>query len=156
MDIQKKALEIALTQEGVSEDPKGSNWGPKIKEYLAAAGLKASAPWCMSFVVWCFDQAAKELNVKNPLYKTGGVLYGWQQRSATLGIKTNPQPGDVFIMRFAHGTGHTGIVESVDETHVHTIEGNTNDDGSREGYEVARRSRLKTSIMAYLRADKAV
>lgn len=156
MNIQKRALEIALTQEGVSEEPKGSNWGAKVKEYLASAGLKSSAPWCMSFVYWCFDQAAKELKVKNPLYRTGGVLVGWQQRNTALGVKSNPQPGDVFIMRFAHGTGHTGIIEKADENYIYTIEGNTNDDGSREGYEVARRKRLKTSVVGYLRADKAV
>lgn len=155
MNIQKKALEIALTQEGISEEPKGSNWGPKIKEYLAAAGLKSSNPWCMSFVVWCFDQAAKELKLTNPLAKTGGVLDQWNKRKDKLGVKSNPQPGDVFIMRFAHGTGHTGIVISDDEKFVTTIEGNTNDDGSREGYEVAIRKRLKTAIMAYLRPDKA-
>lgn len=155
MDIQKRALEIALTQEGVSEEPKGSNWGAKVKEYLAAAGLKASAPWCMSFVVWCFEQSAKEKGIKSPLAKTGGVLNQWNLKKEKLGIKANPQPGDIFIMRFAHGTGHTGIVISSDANFITSIEGNTNDDGSREGYEVAIRKRLKTSIMAYLRPDKA-
>jgi hypothetical protein len=47
--------------------------------------------------------------------------------------------------------GHTGIVESVEGDYVHTIEGNTNEDGSREGYEVARRKSLIKSIHGFLR-----
>lgn len=61
-----------------------------------------------------------------------------------------PVPGDIMIMQFAHGLGHTGIVENVGHTTVTCIEGNTNDDGSREGYEVARRIRTKNSILGFL------
>ncbi|HYE75220.1 MAG TPA: CHAP domain-containing protein, partial [Blastocatellia bacterium] len=58
------------------------------------------------------------------------------------------KPGMVFVMKFSNTTGHTGIVESVDvaKKTVTSIEGNTNDDGSREGYEVARRTRTIESI----------
>jgi hypothetical protein len=36
---------------------------------------------------------------------------------------------------------HTGIVVSTSAETFKTIEGNTNDDGSREGYEVCARTR---------------
>ena len=36
---------------------------------------------------------------------------------------------------------HTGIVTKVEGKMVHTIEGNTNDEGSREGFEVCQRIR---------------
>jgi hypothetical protein len=36
---------------------------------------------------------------------------------------------------------HTGIVLEANNDFYHTIEGNTNDEGSREGYEVCKRIR---------------
>ena len=54
-------------------------------------------------------------------------------------------------MDFGNGLGHTGIIESIKEDILYTIEGNTNDTGSREGYEVCRRTRKKSAIKGYLR-----
>lgn len=153
--LQQKALQVATTQLGQHEEPKGSNWGPRVKEYLLSVGLRSPNPWCMAFVYWCFDKAAKELGVKNPLSKTGGVLNQWQLCNAKLGVKTNPIPGDVFIMRFSGGRGHTGIVEKVENGLVYTIEGNSNDEGVREGFEVCRQKRVPSSIIAYLRTNKS-
>ena len=43
---------------------------------------------------------------------------------------------------------HTGIVIGVDGDLIHTIEGNTNDEGSREGFEVClRRRNFKTKTI---------
>jgi hypothetical protein len=138
-----KELEIAITQLGKCEQPKGSNWGETVKTYLKAGGITFPAPWCMCFVQWCFAEAG------NPLpYKGGGVLDVYHHMSMFKSL--DPKPGDIMIMQFAHGTGHTGIVEAVGPTTVTCIEGNTNDDGSREGYEVARRIRNKSSILAYI------
>jgi hypothetical protein len=46
--------------------------------------------------------------------------------------------------------GHTGFVERIDGTSIHTIEGNTNDTGSREGYEVCKRIRKMSQIKGYI------
>jgi CHAP domain-containing protein len=150
MTLQQKALEIAITQIGKEESPRGSNWGEPVKSYLASVGITFPASWCMSFVYWCFIKAAKELGIKTPLLKTGGVLKAWQKAPADVKVN-DPQPGDIFIQDHGHGLGHTGIVEKVDADLVHTIEGNTNDTGSREGYEVCRRVRKKSGIIGYLR-----
>lgn len=150
MTLQKKALEIAITQIGKEEVPRGSNWGEPVKSYLAAVGINFPASWCMAFLYWCFQQAAKESGIKNSAVKTGGVLNAWNKAPASAKVK-DPQPGDVFIQDHGGGLGHTGIVEKVDGEYVHTIEGNTNDTGSREGYEVCRRIRKKSSIIGYLR-----
>jgi hypothetical protein len=150
MTLQQKAIDIAITQIGKEEIPRGSNWGEPVKSYLASVGIAFPASWCMAFMYWIFREASKEMNIKTPLLKTGGVLKAWQKAPA--GIKVNdPQPGDIFIQDHGHGLGHTGIVEGVDGDSVHTIEGNTNDTGSREGYEVCRRLRKKASIIGYLR-----
>lgn len=150
MTLQQQALKVAVTQLGKEEVPRGSNWGEPVKIYLASVGINFQASWCMAFMYWCFLQAAKELGIKTPLLKTGGVLKAWQKAPAAVKV-TSPQPGDIFIQDHGHGLGHTGIVERVEGDIVHTIEGNTNDTGSREGYEVCRRTRKQSSIIGYLR-----
>lgn len=147
--IAERALLIATTQIGVTEVPIGSNAGPMVEVYLHSVGLKKGFAWCMSFVYWCVDHAAAQTALVNPLQKTGGVL---AQYNKSKGLVTlNPAPGDIFIMDFGKGVGHTGFVEKVTGNIIHTIEGNTNDDGSREGYEVCRRQRPITTIKAFLR-----
>jgi len=145
------ALQIARTEIGQSEVPKGSNWGPAVSKYLASVGIGFPAAWCMAFVYWCVNKAADEMKVPNPLFKTGGVMAQWNASKA-LRVKT-PQRGDIFIMDFGKGLGHTGIVESVQGDRIMTIEGNANSQGSRDGVEVCRKpgGRLITSCKGFLR-----
>ena len=149
--LASKALEIALTQEGNHEEPKGSNSGPMVNQYLASVGLGPGYSWCMAFVYWCFNQAAQEMGVKNPLKKTGGVIA--QLMASKKYLAKPPKPGDVGIMEFGGGKGHTFIVVDYDPKtgYISTIEGNTDDSGGREGWEVARRRRRVDSIHAFLR-----
>jgi hypothetical protein len=49
----------------------------------------------------------------------------------------------VFVQDFGGGKGHTGLVESVQGGRIVTLEGNTNDEGSREGIGVFRRTGRK-------------
>lgn len=151
MTLGEKALEIALTQIGKEEVPRGSNWGIDVQKYLHSVGIDFPASWCMAFIYWCFDQACDALGRGNPLFKTGGVLKEWNLRQSYK--VTSPQTGDVFIMNFGDGLGHTGIVEKVDDSSIYTVEGNSNNDGSRNGYEVVRHKRIKTDklIKGYLR-----
>lgn len=148
-NLANNALQIAITQLDKAEVPIGSNWGPTVKAYLNSVGINFPASWCMAFVYWTFNEAAKQLSVQNPLVKTGGVLAHYNKASK-FRVK-DPQAGDIFIMDFGNGLGHTGLVESVQGDVIHTIEGNTNDTGSREGYEVCRRTRKKSAIKGYLR-----
>lgn len=143
MNLSDSTLQIALSKEGVSEVPKGSNSGPDVNMYLSSVGLGPGYAWCMAFVYWCVNQAAKELDLTNPLQKTAGVMLQWSTTTCRKlsNYDSGVKPGDIFIMEFGHGTGHTGIVEKISNGLVHTIEGNSNEDGSREGYEVCRHSR---------------
>lgn len=147
-DLSIKALEIAKTQLGQHEDPLGSNWGHPVRDYLASVGITFPAAWCMSFVYWCFKQAQPV----NELVKSGGVLYVWNHADKKYRV-TDPQPGDVFIMDYGKGLGHTGFVERVDDTFIYTVEGNSNDSGSREGIEVTRKQRPRNNkkLKGYLR-----
>jgi hypothetical protein len=150
MTLQDKALEVAITQIGVHEDAAHTNHGPQVEKYLASVGLSGGNSWCMAFVYWCNEQAAEAMGRQNPLFKTGGVLLQWAKRKDQFRA-LSPQPGDIFIMDFGKGLGHTGIVEKVDEDLIYTVEGNSNDEGSREGYEVCRRARPRGKIFGYLR-----
>ena len=147
MTLQQQALKVAISQLGQKENPLGSNWGKPVQDYLKSVGINFPASWCMAFVYWCFNQTGKP----NPMIKTGGVLNAWNTADKKYRVVGDPQPGDIFIMNFGKGLGHTGIVEKVDANFVYTIDGNTNDSGSREGIEVCRKQRPRAKIVGYLR-----
>jgi hypothetical protein len=151
MSLQTDALKVAVTQLGQHENPFGSNWGKPVQDYLKTVGINFPASWCMAFVYWCYDQTCKEKGIANPLVKSGGVLNCWNSADKKYRVVGKPQAGDIFIMDFGKGLGHTGIVEKVDANFVYTIDGNTNDSGSREGIEVCRKQRPKSKIKGYLR-----
>lgn len=140
-----KVLEIAKSQIGVRELT-GNNDGPAVEKYLASVGLGKGYAWCMSFVYWCCKEAYGKDN--NPLVKTGGVLREWNETK--LKKSTVPVVGSIFIMDFGKGTGHTGFVTAINVDSISTIEGNTNDGGSREGIGVFARTRKISSIKGYI------
>ena len=139
------------------EEPRGSNTGPMVNQYLASVGLKPGLPWCAAFVYYVFEQLSRRLNVSNPLPKTGGVMQLWEKSSQDVKIKidaakANPsliKPGQIFIMGRGNARfGHTGIVISVDpaKREIVTIEGNTNDQKSGEGDRVGVNRRKLDSV----------
>lgn len=153
MTLAEKTLAIATANLGVTEKPKNSNSGPEVDIYLKSVGLKPGNPWCMAFVYHSVSKAASALDIPNPLIKTGHVMSQWngtKLRKFSAKTANAVKPGDIMIMQFEHGRGHTGIVEKIKGSLVTCIEGNTNDDGAREGYEVARRERLLTSIHGFI------
>lgn len=150
-ELVAEVLKVAAKQVGVKENPRNSNRGKEVESYLASIGLGGGYAWCMAFVYWCTKEAAQKLETTNPLFKTGGVLNQWNQRK-NLQV-TRPKAGDVFIMQFKDGAGHTGFVTKVEGQYIHTIEGNTNNAGSREGDGVYRRVRTISSCKGFLRLD---
>jgi hypothetical protein len=153
-----RMLEIASREVGVLEQPPGSNRGPRVDEYLRTVGLDPTAgsfAWCAAFVYWSFEQAGRSLGRENPLIRTAGVLDHWRKaeqrgipRLVTADAVPNPgriQPGMIFVMDFGGGVGHTGLVERVQGGFLVTLEGNTNDGGSREGVGVFRRTGRKVA-----------
>jgi hypothetical protein len=149
MTLAQSSLEVATRQIGVQEIPKGSNSGPEVEIYLKSVGLGKGYSWCMAFVYWCVLEASKKTGSQSPLKKTAGVLDQWNSKPE-LRLAT-PVSGSVFIMDFGKGQGHTGFVEKVEGNMIHTIEGNTNDDGSREGNKVCRRTRDIATIKGFIR-----
>ncbi len=148
---------------GAHEDyEKGSwtNWGPEVKEFLFAAGLDKPAPWCAAFVNWCAEKAAADHNRTSPLEDVRLQAYvqsyaDWAKVNDLFIPAEDTGPGDLFVLyypsleRFAH----IGFTEEVNEQEgwYTTIEGNTNDDAVREGYEVATRRRNLTARTKFIR-----
>lgn len=141
-----KHLEIANSQVGLEEIPRGSNWGEHCKKYLNSVGINFPASWCMAFVYWCVKQAYPN---EMKLFKTGGVLAQWN-KTPKYKRSFKPVIGSVFIMDFGKGLGHTGFVYGVEGDFILTIEGNTNNESSRNGYEVAKRKRKISTIKGYI------
>ncbi len=151
-ELAQRALEIAVTQIGQEEHPRGSNWGHPVQDYLASVGIYFPAAWCAAIVFWCYEHASQQLGYSNPLPKTGGVLHMYAQ-SPSSHQPMLPEPGDIGVMDFGGGLGHMFFIESVQGSILHTIEGNTNTDGSREGYAMERKTRgiKNPRIKGYLR-----
>ncbi len=147
-NLLTETLKVAVKQLGVMEDPPGSNKGPVVDQYLASVGLPSGLFWCAAFVYWGFDKASTTLGKKNPLFKTGHVMTHWNKttgKKITTDEAVNKpsliKPGHIFIMNTGGAAGHTGIVEKVEGGFIHTIEGNSNNAGSRNGIGVFRLQR---------------
>lgn len=146
----------AAADAGVREVPRNSNRGPQVDEYLRRAGVKPGLAWCCAFTYWCFDEAAQQAGIDNPMFRTAGCLAHWNNAERHGGTRllardavANPglvKPGMVFIMDFGGGLGHTGFVERVEGGYIHTIEGNTDASQTREGGGVYRLQRKVGSI----------
>lgn len=141
-DVVAEAVQVALGENGVMEEPLGSNRGAKVNEYNKTAGVAAGSLWCMAFVYWSFVQAAARTGKANPMPKTAycPFLYTWGKKHGKL--VTTPQRGDIFLVKGGdNGHFHTGLVTSASGKSFGTIEGNTNDDGSSNGIGVYTRTR---------------
>jgi hypothetical protein len=155
------ALEVAYAEQHLRQHPRevgGQNRGPWVRLYLDGNEGTAWA-WCAGFATYCMRQAAATLNVPErslPLPRTYscdtlGEAARRHQRllvePSTREQRSRIQPGSLFLRRNSTSDwNHTGIIVSATDTELHTIEGNTNDDGSREGYEVCARTRGYTGL----------
>jgi len=160
--LTKAAIDFAVTQIGVMEKPLGSNRGPEIDRYLTAVGLDPAAGsffWCVAFTHFCYRAAPAPLSLSNPHIKTAGVLAHWKKAAAKTNVVrvTHDQavadpslvkPGSLFIIDLGRGMGHSGMVIEVANGRLVTIEGNTNDNGSRNGIGVFKRDSRKISSIS--------
>ena len=136
LDRAQAIVKIAESQIGVRELT-GRNDGVAVKQYLNSVGLDEGFAWCAAFVSWVHDQAGV----------TGAKSAwspSWLPRDR---LVKNAKPGDVFGIYFSSKKriAHVGIIEVPGATTI-TIEGNTNEAGSREGDGVYRKRRLSKQI----------
>ena len=156
MPLNERVLHIAAQEADVyhtAELPKYSNSGPRVDAMLRSARCAPGNPWCAAFVTWCCLHSGWDPYGEVP---GSGVMYpasvvswvAWAKR--TLRLKSgSPQRGDLFFFDRA-GETHIGFVSEVNDHDLGTIEGNTNCDGSADGYEVARRVRAIHSPTGFI------
>lgn len=119
-------------------------------------GRKNGYAWCDVFVDWCFLTAfgyEKALALLCQPEKScgAGCTYSLRYYKAKGQFHTSgPQPGDqIFFGTSLDNATHTGIVESVDNKQVHTIEGNTSDQVARRNYSLTNSRILGYGRPAY-------
>lgn len=134
------ALEKARANIGAAEV--GENWGDYVKKYLASVGLYKPAPWCSAFVTFRVKEAAKALGI-HPKYidiKGAGLVQNvvnWAKKNGA--IREEPKSGYLFAVwhKELNRYAHIGFVDKISKGSYTTVEGNSNEDGSREGKKVA-------------------
>ncbi len=126
----------------------GDNRGPWVRLYCMGKD-GPSYRWCAGFATFVIQQAAETAGVAMPVprklscdvlaqqaKKQGRFVSGGKQ--APMGI----QAGDLFLVRKTNTDWvHAGLVLGLHDETFDTIEGNTNDEGSSNGYEVCGRNR---------------
>jgi hypothetical protein len=130
-------LDVAWRNLAVSEKG-GPNRGAMIDEWLRNVyldpnkGPPGGYPWCAAAVSWWCEKGGR------PIRKSASV---WRLYDANHQLMVDdPQPGDICIRLEKGergGKGHCGLYLGTEDGKVKTIEGNTNEAGSREGNAVA-------------------
>lgn len=158
---EEKLRAVYVSQLGVREAT-NRNDGPQVGAYLRYVGLKTGNPWCAAFASWCLGQAG----IANPrsgycpdFFTPRRVI--WVRKSLKLkadnfklkgtdaqAVASIPSTGDVFGLYFPEKgrIAHVGFIDEWGDKYAVTVEGNTNEAGSREGDGVYRKRRLISSI----------
>lgn len=162
--LSSELVHIAKSEVGV-EEIDGTNCSPRVNEYKAATNLnpKQPWPWCAAFVCWCVREAAKSAGVeftktfRRPVTAGALDLERWsREQDRATWTKAPPngdiQPGDLVTFKFKAG-GHVGIAISEPDENgfFHTVEGNTDSAGSREGGGVFKKLRKSSAIHGRIR-----
>ena len=174
--LMMDSLQIARGQVGVREVPPDSNRGPDVERYLASVGRGPGDSWCAAFCYWCILQAwrnrhegwtPEEGSPPAPFPRTAWTHEVLLWGSGVPGRLITPTEiaegktlpaGAAFLMwgSVNWGTGqgvrHIGFVDNYDalSQEVHSIEGNTNTAGSREGGGVYRLTRPLESVYRFV------
>lgn len=143
----------AVAAQHVAQHPReagGDNRGPWVRAYLGWDGTPAR--WCAGFACTAMEQAAAIHGVAPAIASSASCDTLADRAKAanrfvaggaanTPPAKTIP-PGSFFLVRAtATDWTHVGIVAGAGPAAFQTLEGNTNDEGSPDGYEACARAR---------------
>lgn len=153
-----KTLEIANKRIGTREIGR-TNRGPEVDGFARDTGVSSGQPWCAMFTYSNKHDAAEALGVENPFIKSAYTpdIFNWAKERDILipclskGQINRPEPGDDFLVMGPQRIYHTGHVRDVEKNRWRTIEGNSNSEGSNEGYEVASNWREYASRFYWVR-----
>jgi len=139
---------VAVARQHLAEAPRevgGENCGPWVR-YYTEGYEGVDYPWCAGFVSRVIAQAERSVHVQSlriDSLSCDDLANRAKALSRFNSDKAKVKPGNVFLVRgkVPGDWIHCGIVIEAGDVSVRTIEGNTNDEGHREGYEVCERIR---------------
>ena len=135
-------VKVAGDEVGVREVG-GRNRGPRVEEYQLENGGIIGESWCADFVCYVLRRS-NGLQFRH----SRRALGLWEQNPGAR--RGEPRPGFVFVIDHGGGLGHCGFVTQVGGGDFDTIEGNTNEAGSREGDGVYRKTRRIAECLGFL------
>lgn len=120
MTTSRDLIGIAEAEVGVTEQPPGSNTGPRVRAFQAVTELGGTGwPWCAAFIEWCLERAGLPTSWCSP---STDVMWKRAQKRGL--VVAAPSPGCVIIWPGVH----VGLVVAVHANGtVSTIEGNSGD-----------------------------
>ena len=119
-------VQVALTQEGNSGDT-----------YWSWYGFDSRVEWCACFVSWCAEQCGYLESGAIPKFSLCSDGVDWFNASGQFQDASYvPAAGDIIFFDWGNdgSIDHVGIVESVTDGVVNTIEGNSGDKVARGSY----------------------
>ena len=149
--LGRAALAAAIGElEANAREIGGNNRGAFVCKYLAPAGIDEGNSWCAAFVSWCFMQASGGSKATMPFAYTPSariLLAEFKQRgwAPASGSGYLPLPGDIVVwwrVSLAGWQGHTGLVHSVQDGMLYTIEGNRSPRVQGFSYVLSRMDKL--------------
>lgn len=142
---RERILTVARSLIGIREAT-GHNDGPIVEAILASTGNAKGDPWCAAANYYVYSRAGYGYLVPRSAWSPDWVAGAtWKQ-----GRGTTPLPADSFGIYFSSlgRVGHTGLIEQWSNSVAVTLEGNTNDQLSRDGDGYYRKRRLTRQIYA--------
>ena len=121
-------VQVALTQEGNGGDT-----------YWSWYGFSSREEWCACFVSWCADQCGYiEAGVIPKFSLCSAGMEWFESRGQFMDGSYVPTSGDLIFFDWGNdgNIDHVGIVESVVDGTVYTLEGNSGDKVVRRDYPI--------------------
>ncbi len=132
------------------------NWSERIAVWLRWAGINYPAPWCAAWISGVLRTCGERRGPKIGRASVSAWVRWAKAQRLHATARVLAKPGDLAYWLNADGTGHIGIVERIGHGFdpVESIEGNTNDAGSREGDAVAPKKRNASEWHGYILMHK--
>ncbi len=121
-------VQVALTQEGNGGDT-----------YWSWYGFSSREEWCACFVSWCADQCGYIDSGVIPKFSLCSAGMEWfESRGQFMDGSYVPTSGDLVFFDWGNdgSVDHVGIVESVVDGNIYTVEGNSGDKVARRSYPI--------------------
>ena len=137
-EFEKILATTASDMVAVAQSQIGQTGG---QPYWSWYSFGSRVEWCAIFASWCADQCGYIDAGIVPKFAGCGVGVQWfQNRGQWLPGSATPEPGMLIFFQWYGSDSsiadHVGIVESVADGRVYTIEGNSNDQVRRNSYPI--------------------